>query len=125
MAESLVGAEQIIDSTGPDAVGSRVCVLVKTPELEIMRLNVPAGVKIPQHRKLAIVVIQCLFGRITVTVEDKRHELKGGQLIYLKPNEWHSLEGIEIGSLLVTVFKDRNHNTGDLSSESEPVNQHR
>ena len=50
------------------------------------------------------IIVQCLEGKIGFTACGKTNELEAGHLLYLPAGEPHSLQGIEDGSLLVTIL---------------------
>lgn len=77
--------------------------LVKTNSIEVIRLVVPAGKEIPKHKAKGELVVQCLEGKIAFTAFGNTHDLEAGQLFYLPTGEFHSLRGIEDGSLLLTI----------------------
>lgn len=78
--------------------------LVKTEELELIRLVLPAGKEIPSHKAPGKITVQCLEGRVDFTFAGKTQELIPGQLLYLAANEPHAVKGIENSSLLVTLL---------------------
>lgn len=77
--------------------------LVRTNVLDVIRLVVRAGKEIPMHKAKGEIVVHCLEGKIAFTACGKTHDLEGGQLLYLPSGEYHSLRGIEDGSLLLTI----------------------
>lgn len=84
--------------------GSKTTTLVKTSDLELIRLIIPAGKVIPLHKAPGEITVQCLEGRVAFTAEGKTQELTGGQLLYLAAGEPHALTGLEDTSLLVTLI---------------------
>ena len=83
---------------------SRTTTLIKTDSLEVIRLVVPAGKEIPPHQVSGEVVVQCLEGAVALMAGDCTRVLERGQMIYLAPDEPHSVRGIEDASLLVTIL---------------------
>jgi quercetin dioxygenase-like cupin family protein len=83
--------------------GTKTTTLVKTNDLEVIRLVLPAGKEIPPHKAPGEITVQCLEGRVFFTAPDKSQELGAGQFLYLAAHEPHSLKGIEDSSLLVTI----------------------
>jgi nucleotide-binding universal stress UspA family protein/quercetin dioxygenase-like cupin family protein len=81
--------------------------LVKADELEVIRLIVPAGKDIPEHKAAGTVVVHCLEGRVTFTVFGKKQNLQTGELLYLPTGEPHSIRGVEDASLLLTIFRTK------------------
>jgi quercetin dioxygenase-like cupin family protein len=78
--------------------------LVRTEQVEIIRLVVPAGKTIEEHKAKGEIVVHCLEGRLAFTVFGKTQNLEAGKLLYLPTNEPHSVKGIENASLLLTVL---------------------
>jgi quercetin dioxygenase-like cupin family protein len=78
--------------------------LVKTKEIEVIRLIVPARKEIPAHKAKGEIVVQCLEGKVGFTAFGKTHDLEAGQLLYLPTGELHSVKGIDDASLLLTVL---------------------
>ncbi len=83
---------------------SETTALVKTPHLEVIRLVVPAGKKIPPHQAPGEITVQCLEGRVAFEAHGKRQELDAGAFLHLSAGEPHALEGIENASVLVTIL---------------------
>lgn len=89
---------------GSALVHSKTTTLVKTDALEIIRLVIPAGKEIPEHRAPGEITVQCLEGRIDFRSNDTKQELQAGQLLYLASKEPHSLHGMEDATVLVTIL---------------------
>jgi quercetin dioxygenase-like cupin family protein len=83
---------------------ARTTTLVKTKTLEIIRLVIPSGKDIPEHRARGEITVQCLEGRVVIATGSTRRELVAGQLLYLSSEEPHSLHGLEDASVLVTIL---------------------
>ncbi len=78
--------------------------LVKASQLEVIRLIVPAGKEIAEHRAKGEITVQCLEGRVAFTAAGITHNLDAGHLLYLPTGEAHSLKGVTDASLLLTVL---------------------
>lgn len=83
---------------------SHTTTLVKTADLELIRLVLPAGKEIPTHKARGEITVQCLEGRVAFTAEGTTHELAAGQLLYLAAGEPHAVKAIQDASLLVTIL---------------------
>ena len=83
---------------------SKTTTLVKTADLEVIRLVLLAGKEIPSHKAPGEITVQCLEGRVTFSAHGKSQELGAGQMLYLKAGEAHELKGMENSSLLVTLL---------------------
>jgi quercetin dioxygenase-like cupin family protein len=93
-----------IGPLGPSLAGSITHVLVKSSTLEVIRLVVPTGKDIPEHKAPGDITVQCLEGEVDFTAEGKTQRLKPGQLLYLAAGAPHSLHGVQDSSVLVTIL---------------------
>ena len=96
---------QVIDVRphGQSLPDARTVALFKTEDLEVIRLVLPAGKAMPPHKVAGEITIQCIEGRIDVTVDGASKHLAAGQLIYLARNVPHGVAAIEDASVLVTI----------------------
>jgi quercetin dioxygenase-like cupin family protein len=94
---------EIVDLSSLDAAASRTTVLVKSDDLEIIRLIVPRDKEVPTHLAPGELVVQCLAGRVAFTALGDTRELAAGQLIYLPAGQPHSLKGLDNSTLLLTI----------------------
>lgn len=86
--------------------------LIKTDQVEVIRLVVPAGKEIAEHSAPGPMVFQCLEGKIEVTCGGHAVALEAGQLIHLGGNEPHAVRGMEDGSALLTLVLPRSESAG-------------
>jgi quercetin dioxygenase-like cupin family protein len=87
---------------------TKTTTLVKTRDMELIRLVVPAAKEIPTHKAPGEITVQCLEGRVAFTADGRAQELVAGQLLYLTAAEPHALKGIEDSSVLVTILLSKN-----------------
>jgi quercetin dioxygenase-like cupin family protein len=87
---------------GEALASAKTTTLVKTDDLKLTRLVLPAGKEIPTHKAAGEIVVQCLEGQIDFTAEGKTQRLAAGQLLYLEAGEPHALKCLENASVLVT-----------------------
>jgi quercetin dioxygenase-like cupin family protein len=78
--------------------------LFRAEQVEVIRLVVPAGKEIDEHKAKGAIVVQCLEGKVAFTAFGKAHTLEAGKLLYLPTGEPHSVKGIENASLLLTIL---------------------
>jgi quercetin dioxygenase-like cupin family protein len=78
--------------------------LVRSGKLEIVRLVMPAGKEIAEHKAPGEITVHCLEGRIAFTALGKIQELTAGQLLYLNAGEPHAVKCIENASFLLTIL---------------------
>jgi quercetin dioxygenase-like cupin family protein len=77
--------------------------LFKFPQLEVMRLVLPAGHRMPGHKVAGAITIQCLEGEVEVDANNCVTVLRAGHLMHLKPKVEHALHALKASSLLVTI----------------------
>jgi quercetin dioxygenase-like cupin family protein len=76
---------------------------VRAGQVEIIRLVVPAGKQIEEHKARSEIIVHCLEGRVAFTAFGKTQPLEAGHLLYLPAGEPHAGKGIEDASLLLTI----------------------
>lgn len=103
---------------GLTLASSKTMTLVKTADLEVIRLVLPAGKEISTHQAPGEITVQCLEGRVAFTAHGKTQELAAGQMLCLAPHEPHAVKGIEASSVLVTILLSRRIFDKPMSDES-------
>ena len=83
--------------------------LAKTEQMEIIRLVLPAGKKIPPHKVSGPITVQCLEGRVEFQAFGKWQTLEQGQMLYLTGGELHAVKSLENSSVLVTIHLTTEH----------------
>jgi quercetin dioxygenase-like cupin family protein len=78
--------------------------LFRAEQVEVIRLIVPAGKEIAEHKAKGEIVVQCLEGRVTFNAFGKAQTLEPGQLIYLPTGQPHTVKGLADSSLLLTIL---------------------
>jgi quercetin dioxygenase-like cupin family protein len=78
--------------------------LLKTTQLQLMRLVLPAGVRVPQHHVVGEITLHCLEGTVLVHTPGRLNTLHAGELMALRGEEPHALEARSDASLLVTIL---------------------
>jgi quercetin dioxygenase-like cupin family protein len=86
---------------------ARTTTLVKTTQLELIRLVLPAGKEISEHQVAGEITVQCLEGHVEFTSNDVTRSLSAGELVYLAAASKHSLRAVENSSVLVTILLGR------------------
>jgi quercetin dioxygenase-like cupin family protein len=112
---------EVIDvlSAGPAKQGAPPSTLAKAETLEVRRLTLPKGRRIPTHKSLGEITVHCLEGRIAFTASGATREVRAGQLIVLAAGEPHSLVGLEDSTVLVTKVLLARPSAPSGRSESE------
>lgn len=77
--------------------------IVKTNDLEVIRVVLLAGNELPPHEVPGDITVQCLEGKVEFGVGDLVRELTAGEFLYVEGGCKHSLRAREDSSLLVTI----------------------
>jgi quercetin dioxygenase-like cupin family protein len=84
--------------------------LLRTDDLEVMRLVLTDGKQLPEHQVPGEITLQCLEGEIEVRAAGKTHTLAAGQLLFLQGRVPYSIHARRDASVLMTVLrKDEAH----------------
>jgi quercetin dioxygenase-like cupin family protein len=99
-------AGQIVDvrPLGSNLPTAQTRTLLRAEQVEVIRLIVPAGKEINEHRAKGEIIVHCLEGRVGFIAFGKTQELQAGELLYLPTGEAHTVMGIENASLLLTIL---------------------
>lgn len=96
---------QIVDVWSQWTDAESKAVVLRTEHMEVMRLHLYPGVRIPTHEAQGEITIFCLQGRVQVHALGISRELNGGQLLYLLVREPFELQGVEEASLVITILR--------------------
>lgn len=96
---------QIVDVAplGPAIASVKTSTLAKSQSLELIRLVLPAGKVIAEHKVAGEITVQCLEGEIDFTALGKTQRLTAGQLLCLPGGEVHALKSLQDATVLVTI----------------------
>ncbi|MDZ7772591.1 MAG: cupin domain-containing protein [Balneolaceae bacterium] len=78
--------------------------LVKTSDMEVIRMVMPAGKEIAEHSVEGEMSVQCMKGHVLFSVDGKTQELIEGDWLYLNRDQSHSLSALRNSILLVTIL---------------------
>jgi quercetin dioxygenase-like cupin family protein len=97
---------EVVDARplGSALASAQTKTLIRAEQVEVIRLVIPAGKDIAEHKAKGEIVVQCLEGRVDFTAFGKTQKLEPGKLLYLPTGEPHSVKGIENASLLLTIL---------------------
>lgn len=96
---------QIVDAWATWKDSESKAAVLRTEHVEILRLHIEAGVRIPTYEAQGEIIIFCLQGRVLVSAMGQQRELNGGQLLYLLIHEPFELDGLEEASLFITILR--------------------
>lgn len=78
--------------------------LLRTANLQLLRLVLPAGHHMPAHSVPGELTVQCLQGRVEIGTPQGPRGLSAGQLVALAGGEPHDVRAAEASVLLVTLL---------------------
>lgn len=78
--------------------------LVKSSDMEVIRMVMPEGKEIAEHSVKGEMSVQCLKGHVLFSVDGKSEELNKGDWLYLNRDQPHSLSALRNSILLVTIL---------------------
>lgn len=78
--------------------------LVKTDDMEVIRMSLPKGKKVTEHSIEGEMSVQCLKGKTIFKVGDKERELTEDDWLYLRKKQLYSYTVAEDTILLVTIL---------------------
>src|SRR5581483_1743512 len=84
-------------------IESSMTILVRTDQVEIVELTIPAGTGIPRYEAQGELILHCLEGDVTVRAGGERHDLLAGQLLYLLLGDPFSVYAAEDSRVLATI----------------------
>lgn len=77
--------------------------VVKTEQLDVIRMFLPEGKRIAEHHVQGEITVQCISGRVEFTVAGEPRELTAHDWIFLAAEQPHALHATEESVLLVTI----------------------
>jgi quercetin dioxygenase-like cupin family protein len=77
--------------------------LIKSAQLELVRLVLPAGKALREHSVAGEITVLCVEGLIDLQASGMDHRLAAGQLIHLAAAEPHTVRAVTDASALLTI----------------------
>lgn len=111
MAMPRVKQGELIDvrPLGEALQDSKSVTLMRSAHLEVVRLVLPAGKHIPEHRAPGEITVQCLEGVVKFGTGAGAQLMRSGDMLFLLAGEPHWLEAAENASVLVTLYLPHSH----------------
>lgn len=115
MAQKKINPGEVVNlySLKEDMPEDATLALMKTSDMEAIRMVLPKGKEINEHSVDGEMSVQCLEGRTKFTVAGETHLLSSGDWLYLGRNQPHSLRVIRDTILLVTILFVGNSESDD------------
>jgi quercetin dioxygenase-like cupin family protein len=90
---------------GPKLAESNSTALLRTDDLEVMRLVLTRGRSVPEHEVAGGIILHCLEGAVEVKTRGTMQVLRAGNMLYLEGHVPYSLRAVEDSSILMTVLR--------------------
>ena len=97
------GQKMSVRPLGPALANTRSNALLKSAQLEVIRVVIPAGRTLHEHHFRGELTLLCIEGRIQFRTPDGVHELDPGDFIHLARDVPHSLSAEVDSSALLTM----------------------
>jgi quercetin dioxygenase-like cupin family protein len=94
---------------GPALKSAKSVTLMRSDHIEVMRLVIPAGKRIPEHRVPGEMTVQCLEGSLKFGTDVGVQTMHAGDLLFTLPGQAHWLEALEDASVLVSLYLPQGH----------------
>ncbi|MGM0546883.1 MAG: cupin domain-containing protein [Bacteroidota bacterium] len=106
MAQRKIAPSEVINlySLPNDLPDDATLALMKTRDMEVIRMILPKEKDITEHSVDGQISVQCLEGKTEFYVEGEKHILTSGDWLYLNRNQPHALKAIRDSILLVTIL---------------------
>lgn len=106
MATHHASAGEVVDlkTWADDLPSEKSKVIVKTGEMELVRLVLPAGKDFADHKVAGAVVIHCIAGNIEVTAMGTTTSMQPGQLMHLLADVPHAVRASSDSVVLLTIL---------------------
>ena len=81
--------------------------LVRSEHFPVLRLVLPAGKIVPEHKVASVTLLQCIEGCLELTAHGKTQKMRSGHLVYLAAHEPHGWKALKDSQVLVTMLVAR------------------
>lgn len=97
-----------LEPLGDKIASTKTHTIFKTDAMEAIRLVLPAGKQIAEHKAPGEITVHCLEGQINFSVDGTLRVLSGGEMLYLEAAEPHAVEAVKDSTVLVTIIFGKN-----------------
>ena len=77
--------------------------IVKAERLKVMRLVLPAGKTLAEHKAPGEITVQCLSGHVNFTTMGETKSMTTGTMLYLEASQPHALTAVDDSVMIVTL----------------------
>lgn len=104
LQHAISGQAIALERAGEDPAQFASIALVKTGQLELIRLVLPKGRGMPEHAVAGEITLQCLRGAIALEAHGRVTVLRGGEMLYVAGGTPHALRAEEDALALLTIL---------------------
>ena len=97
------GEPRDVRPLGAALADHKTAAIFKSRQLEVMRLVLRAGRKLPPHKVPGEITIHCIEGALLVGLDGGPRRLEAGQILFLQGNAVHDVAAETDASALVTI----------------------
>lgn len=97
------GIPAAVTAFGDQIADHKTTALLKSNQLEVIRLVLQAGRSLPAHAVDGDITIQCIEGQLEISLANHAVVLEAGQLIFLPGKQRHGVFALKASSALVTI----------------------
>ncbi len=94
-----------VRSLGEKLTQTTSTALLRTADLEVMRIVLPKGKSIPEHHVPGEITIQCIEGTVELQAHGANQILMAGEMLYLEGNMPYAIFALENASVLMTILR--------------------
>lgn len=113
----VVSGEPVHLPLGDKLADTPTMALVKSEQLEIMRMVLTAGRSVPEHQVAGELSLHCLEGAVEVMAHGKTSVLESGDLMFLARDVPHAMHALKDSAMLMTIALT--HGSAGTDSENE------
>jgi hypothetical protein len=95
----------VIDLWSSWSDGQIKATVLKTGNMEVMRLHVARHANVPTYEAQGEITILCNEGHVVIHTHEQGMEFVAGQMLYLLVNAPFTIEGMVESSLLITILR--------------------
>lgn len=103
IAHAISGEVLDLLTPGTHTTPDKTTALFKASDLEVMRLVLAAGKRMPDHSVAGSITLQCLRGKVDLLLPDRTSSLQAGQFAYVGGGVPHGLYAQQDCELLLTI----------------------
>jgi quercetin dioxygenase-like cupin family protein len=105
MAQLRTASEKVVPvaAVGPRLAESRTAALLKAHQLEVIRLVLHAGKRLPEHAAPGEITVLCIEGAVEFSTPAGAQPMRAGDFVHLQAGVPHALAASVDSSLLLTI----------------------